>query len=79
LNAAVDLGWLLKVPRIRKPSVRAFSADYRYLRTIVAHQRQRDDFREGPGRLDFDLEVANGSRKEDRGRDPTVRSASHRR
>jgi hypothetical protein len=30
LNAAVDLGWLLKVPRIRKPSVRAFSADYRY-------------------------------------------------
>jgi DNA invertase Pin-like site-specific DNA recombinase len=33
LNAAVDLGWLAKVPRIKKPKVRMFSADYRYLRT----------------------------------------------
>lgn len=34
LNAAVDLGWLAKVPRIKKPKVRLFSADYRYLRTL---------------------------------------------
>lgn len=33
LNAAVDLGWLLKAPKIRKPKVRLFSKDYRYLRT----------------------------------------------
>jgi integrase len=40
LNAAVDLGWLAKVPRIKKPKVRIFSADYRYLRTIA----ERDAF-----------------------------------
>ena len=33
LNAALDLGWLVKVPRIRKPKVRLFSKDFRYLRT----------------------------------------------
>lgn len=33
LNAAVDLGWLAKTPRIRKPKVRLFSSDYSYLRT----------------------------------------------
>lgn len=33
LNVAVDLGWLAKVPRIRKPRVRLFGRDYRYLRT----------------------------------------------
>lgn len=33
LNAAVDLGWLLKAPKIRKPKVRFFNKDYRYLRT----------------------------------------------
>jgi len=33
LNLAVDLGWLLRVPRIRKPKVRLFSTDYHYLRT----------------------------------------------
>lgn len=33
LHVAVDLGWLDKVPRIRKPSVRAFSRDFSYLRT----------------------------------------------
>lgn len=33
LNVAVDLEWLLKGPRIRKPKVRIFSRDYRYLRT----------------------------------------------
>lgn len=32
LNAAVDLGWLVKVPKIRKPKVRLFSKDYHYLR-----------------------------------------------
>jgi integrase len=33
LNVAVDLGWLAKVPRIRKPKVRLISKDYSYLRT----------------------------------------------
>ena len=33
LNVAVDLGWLTKVPRIRKPKVRLISADFSYLRT----------------------------------------------
>ena len=33
LRLAVDLGWLHKMPRIDKPKVRAFSTDYRYLRT----------------------------------------------
>ena len=40
LNAAVDLGWLAKVPRIKKPKIRMFSADYRYLRT----DEERDAF-----------------------------------
>ena len=33
LRAAVDLNWLLKAPRVTKPKVRMFAADYRYLRT----------------------------------------------
>jgi integrase len=33
LNLALDLGWMTKVPRIRKPRVRLISADYSYLRT----------------------------------------------
>ncbi|TAK32603.1 MAG: site-specific integrase [Myxococcaceae bacterium] len=33
LNAAVELGWLLKAPRIRKPKVKTADADFRYLRT----------------------------------------------
>ncbi len=33
LNAAVELGWLLKAPRIKKPKIRLISADFRYLRT----------------------------------------------
>lgn len=33
LNVAVDLGWMTKVPRIRKPRVRLISQDYSYLRT----------------------------------------------
>lgn len=32
LRVAVDLGWLEKVPRIRKPQVRVFDKDYAYLR-----------------------------------------------
>ena len=32
LNVAVDLGWLTKVPRIRKPKVRLISQDFSYLR-----------------------------------------------
>ena len=32
LNVAVDLGWLDRVPRVRKPRVRMFNSDYRYLR-----------------------------------------------
>jgi integrase len=33
LNLAVDLGWLEKAPRVRKPKVRINNSDYRYLRT----------------------------------------------
>jgi integrase len=33
LNLAVDLGWLTKVPRIRKPRIRLISQDYSFLRT----------------------------------------------
>ena len=33
LNVAVDLGWLINAPRIRKPKVRLFSRQYRYLKT----------------------------------------------
>lgn len=33
LNVAVELGWLLKAPRIRKPKVKTADADFRYLRT----------------------------------------------
>jgi integrase len=33
LRVAVDLGWLDRVPRIRKPRVRLFTADFSYLRT----------------------------------------------
>jgi integrase len=33
LNVALDLGWIERAPRIRKPRVRIFSADYSYLRT----------------------------------------------
>ena len=32
LKVAVDLGWLEKSPRIKKPRVRAINSDYRYLR-----------------------------------------------
>lgn len=33
LNVARDLGWITTTPRIRKPKVRPFSADFRFLRT----------------------------------------------
>jgi hypothetical protein len=33
LNLAFELGWLLRVPKVRKPKVRPFGKDYRYLRT----------------------------------------------
>lgn len=33
LNLAKDLGWVLAVPRIKKPLIQLFSTDYRYLRT----------------------------------------------
>lgn len=33
LNLAVDLGWLLKPAKIKKPKIRLFDKDYRYLRT----------------------------------------------
>lgn len=32
LNLAHEIGWLLRVPKIRKPKIRFFSKDYRYLR-----------------------------------------------
>jgi integrase len=33
LNMAVDLGWLIKAPRIRKPRIPIFHKDFHYLRT----------------------------------------------
>ena len=33
LNLAHEIGWLVSVPRIRKPKARLFSRDYQYLRT----------------------------------------------
>lgn len=33
LNVAVDLGWLAKAPKIRKPRVPLFTRDFRFLRT----------------------------------------------
>lgn len=33
LNLAVDLNWLQRVPRFKKPKVRRFSKNYRYLKT----------------------------------------------
>jgi integrase len=33
LNLAVELGWMAKAPRIRKPKVRLISKDYSYLRS----------------------------------------------
>jgi integrase len=32
LNTASDLGWLTKVPKIKKPKVKVFEKDFRYLR-----------------------------------------------
>ena len=39
LNLAVDLGWLVKPPRIKKPKIRLFDKDYRYLRTKEERSR----------------------------------------
>jgi integrase len=39
LNLAVDLNWLAKCPKIRKPRIPLFTADYRYLRTEEEIQR----------------------------------------
>ncbi len=39
LNKAVDLNWLERVPRIKKPKVRLFDKDFRYLRTEDEIQR----------------------------------------
>lgn len=39
LNLAVDLRWLLKAPRIKKPTVRIFDQDFRYLRSDEDIQR----------------------------------------
>lgn len=33
LNLAIDLGWLVSLPRIRKPRVQVFAEDFSYLRT----------------------------------------------
>ena len=33
LNLAHDLGWIARMPRIKKPKIRLFDADYSYLRT----------------------------------------------
>lgn len=39
LNLAVDLGWLARAPKVRKPTVRLFDQDFRYLRTDDEIQR----------------------------------------
>lgn len=39
LNVAVDLGWLTTAPRFKKPSVRAFSRDFRYLKSAQEIRR----------------------------------------
>lgn len=39
MNMAVELGWLLRVPKIRKPKIQIFSHDYRYLRSREEIQR----------------------------------------
>jgi len=39
LNYAHDLGWLLRVPRIKKPRVRIHGKDYQYLRTDAEIRR----------------------------------------
>lgn len=39
LNLAVDLGWLARAPKIRKPNVRVFDQDYRYLRDDEDYHR----------------------------------------
>ncbi len=39
LNLAVDLGWLLRAPRLKKPTVRIFDQDFRYLRSDEEIQR----------------------------------------
>ena len=54
LNVAVDLGWLHSAPRIRKPKVRLFSKDFRFLRNeseiarFLRAARDVDDLREYP-------------------------------
>ena len=39
LNLAVDLGWLLKAPRIKKPTVSLFDQEFRYLRSDAEIQK----------------------------------------
>jgi integrase len=39
LRLAVDLGWLVKAPRIKKPRTRVFESDFRYLRTVEERDR----------------------------------------
>jgi hypothetical protein len=33
MNLAVDLGWLIKAPKVKKPKIRIFDKDFSYLRT----------------------------------------------
>jgi integrase len=48
LNVAVELNWLIKAPKIKKPKVRMFSADYRYLKNAAEIERfLRAAFAEG--------------------------------
>lgn len=39
LNCALDLGWLEKVPRIKKPRIRIFDRDFSYLRSDAEIRR----------------------------------------
>lgn len=39
LNQAIDWGWLTKAPTIRRPRVRRFDCDYRWLRSVEERDR----------------------------------------
>jgi integrase len=57
LNLAIELGWLLRRPAIRKPKVRLLEKDFRYLRTHEEIRRFLDAARD-EGELVFALYAA---------------------
>jgi len=63
LNAAVELGWLRKVPRIKKPKI-AVAEDYAYLKTTDEIERflKATDHEDEPVRIMYRLGVYTGMR-----------------